>query len=198
MRWKTDISEGKTLCLSCYALNEVNDSECKRCKEELSQRKPNSLSITIAFSLGAALLLIPANFMSMMTTSSLGDARHDTILEGVFYFLDTGEYFIAVVIFLASICIPFIKIFILFFISWIAYSGKKELAPLGVRLYRFIQIIGKYSMLDIFVVAIMVSIVQFGQFVEIFPGLAAFFFASAVIMTIIATESFDPRLMWRG
>lgn len=131
-----------------------------------------------------------------MIGSSFGAQTIDTIFSGVLYFIGSQEYLIAVIIFLASICIPFIKVSILSYLLWIVRFKKREHALRGVRLYRFIRFIGKYSMLDVFVVAIMVSTVQFGNMVDVSAGSAALFFALAVILTIFATESFDPRLMW--
>lgn len=196
MSWITDISVDKSLCLSCYKLNDVGAFRCARCDEKLEQRKEGAFVKTLALTLGATLLLIPANILPMMIGSSFGAQTIDTIFSGVLYFIGSQEYLIAVIIFLASICIPFIKVSILSYLLWIVRFKKREHALRGVRLYRFIRFIGKYSMLDVFVVAIMVSTVQFGNMVDVSAGSAALFFALAVILTIFATESFDPRLMW--
>jgi len=167
-----------------------------RCGDKIEQRKEGAFILTLALTLAATLLLIPANMLPMMIGSSLGVQTIDTIFSGVLYFVGTKEYLIAGIIFLASICIPFIKVSILYYLLWIVRFKKQSHALRGVRLYRFIRFIGKYSMLDVFVVAIMVSTVQFGNMVDVNAGSAALFFASAVILTIFATESFDPRLMW--
>lgn len=196
MRWKTDINQKQQLCLLCYELNEIGSHYCRRCECELAQRKKRSLELTFVLALSATMLLVPANLLMMMATISLGEVTSDTLFGGVLYFYSTGEYEISIIIFLASICIPFIKLFVLYYLMYIVKFKKHSLALRGVRLYQFIRFIGKYSMLDVFVVAIMVSIVQFGVFAKVVAGEAAFFFTLAVILTILATESFDPRLLW--
>lgn len=191
-----DLEAEKTLCLSCGLLNPISSSVCSRCGKEIFQREPNSLLVTLVLALSATLLLIPANILTMMNVVSVGNTSSDTIFTGVLYFYDSGEIEIAIIIFIASICIPFIKIVILFYLLWIAYYSKSSHAYRGVKLYRLIRFIGKYSMLDVFAVAIMVGVVQFGSLAKVEAGYASLFFSIAVILTIIATEKFDTRLMW--
>lgn len=197
MKWTRDLEADKTLCLSCGLLNPASESVCSRCEATIEQREPNSLFITLILSLSATLFLVPANILTMMDVLSVGNSIKDTIFTGVLYFYDSGEVEIAIIIFIASICIPFIKLVILYYLLWIAYFSKTSHACRGVRLYRFIRFIGKYSMLDVFAVAIMVGVVQFGNLAKVTAGSAALFFSLAVILTIIATEKFDTRLMWK-
>lgn len=196
MRWKTDLLEHKTLCLNCFRLNEKSDTVCQRCGEGIAQRKSHAVKVPFALSLASVFFLVPANLLPIMLAYSVFGEDSDTIFSGVEYFFSTGEYFIALIIFTASICIPFVKIVILNYLFWITKFHKTAHAKRGVKLYKFIQFVGKYSMLDVFVVAIMVSVVQFGGLATIYAGLAALFFTMAVILTIVATEHFDPRLMW--
>jgi paraquat-inducible protein A len=133
----------------------------------------------------------------MMKVIKLGKVYQSTIWEGVVAFLEHGDYFIGITIFVASILVPFLKLAILWFLLAIARFKKlRRYRKLGVRLYRFIAFIGKYSMLDVFVVVLMVSFVQFGELIRIEAGPAVVPFGLAVIFTIIATEQFDTRILW--
>ncbi len=193
---KTDISESKALCLHCHYLNDVDDHICKRCESHVSQRKENSFSLTLAFALSSLIFLIPANLLPMMIVTTLGVDDASTIMEGVLYFLNHGSAGIGIVIFVASVAVPVFKLSVIFYLLIMTkIRGKKNL-KLAMKLYRIIEFIGKWSMLDIFVVALMVSMVQFKTLATIVTGPAAIAFALAVVLTIIATENFDSRLLW--
>jgi paraquat-inducible protein A len=194
--YETDITQNKKLCLKCELLNDDNDITCKQCGAKLYLRKPFSLALTLNYTLAAILFLIPANLLPMMIITSLGIDEGNTIMEGIIYFVKHGEVSIGVIIFLASIVVPVFKIVALLILVAIAHFKLEEFALLGIRLYRIIEVIGKWSLLDIFVVAIMIAMVQFQNLATVHAGGAAFAFASAVVLTMIATESFDPRLMF--
>ncbi|MFP4333195.1 MAG: paraquat-inducible protein A [Campylobacterales bacterium] len=196
MKWIRDLEVDKTLCHSCGALNPSSSEVCDKCEASISQREHNSLLKVLTLSISATLFLIPANILAMMSIISVGNVRYDTIFSGVLYFIESGETEIAVIIFIASICIPFVKLVILYYLLWIVFYSKTSHALRGVKLYRFIRFVGKYSMLDVFAVAIMVGVVQFGNLAKVEAGYASLFFALAVVLTIIATEKFDTRLMW--
>ena len=146
--------------------------------------------------LAAAALYIPANILPVMTVVELGDVDATTITEGMISFWQSGAYPIAMVIFTASILIPFLKIVAL---SWLclAASGKLHPSPamLG-RIYWFTELLGRWSMIDIFVVGILVALVQLGNYMTITPGPGALAFAGVVVLTMFAAMSFDPRLLW--
>ncbi|WDE95845.1 paraquat-inducible protein A [Lentisphaera profundi] len=196
MNWKTDISEGKVLCLICEELHDLEEVQCRRCSASISQRKPSSISQTWAYVLAATLFLIPANLMPMMVVTSMGTDEGSTIMEGVIYFLAHKEYGLGLIIFVASVAVPIFKLSVIYFLLLIIAFKQKEKAKLGLKLFHIIHCIGKWSMLDIFVVALMVSMVQFQGLATIQTGAAAISFCGAVIFTIIASEKFDPRLMF--
>lgn len=193
---KTDISESKSLCLHCHYLNDASEDRCKRCNSNISQRKKNSFTLTLAFAISSLIFLVPANLLPMMIVTTLGVDDASTIMEGVLYFLNHGSIGIGIVIFIASIAVPVFKLSVIFYLLILTkINGEKNL-KLAMKLYRIIEFIGKWSMLDIFVVALMVSMVQFKTLATIVTGPAAIAFALAVVLTIIATQSFDSRLLW--
>ncbi len=196
MHYQTDISSHKKLCLNCEWLNDIGDVTCKQCGTPVFQRKPYSLLRTWSYTLSAILFLIPANLLPMMIITKVGIDESNTIMEGVIYFVLHGEASIGVIIFLASIVIPIFKIAALLVLLLIVHFRAVFMALPGIRLYRFIQLIGKWSLLDIFVVAIMIAMVQFQNLATVKAGGAAFAFALSVILTMMATEAFDPRLMF--
>jgi paraquat-inducible protein A len=152
--------------------------------------------LTFFYTLASSLLIIPANLTPMMIVHTLGSDTGSTIMEGVLYFIYHGEFPLAAVIFIASIAVPFFKLAVLYFLLWISYFKRTDLAPLGTKLFKIIHIIGKWSMLDVFVVGLIVSMVQFGQLTSISAGPAAISFCLTVVFTIIASNTFDPRILW--
>ena len=196
MTWKTDISEGKSLCHLCEYLGEADEHECKRCGAGLHQRVENSLALTWGYVIAATLFLIPANLLPMMVVTALGNDEGSTIMEGVIYFFAHGDFGLGAVIFIASVVVPVFKLVVVYFLLLIVQFKQHDKSQLGIKLFHIIHLIGKWSMLDIFVVALMVSMVQFGGLASIQTGGAAIAFCAAVVFTIIATEKFDPRLMW--
>jgi paraquat-inducible protein A len=196
MHYKTDISLNKKLCLNCEYLNDSKDLTCKQCNQKIYTRKPYALTLTLSYIVATLLFLIPANLLPMMIITSMGIDEGSTIMEGVRYFLNHGEASIGIIIFLASIVVPIYKISVLLFLLIVAHFKLHNLAILGVKLYRTIRFIGKWSLLDIFVVAIMIGMVQFQTLATVKAGGAAFAFSLVVVLTMLATESFDPRLMF--
>jgi len=196
MSWSNDIVEEKTLCELCGHLQEDSISECYQCGAPMHQRIPHSIILTWGYALAATLFLIPANLLPMMVVTALGSDEGSTIMEGVIYFMKHGEFAIGAIIFIASIAVPIFKLMVLFYLLMIVRFKWHDRAMQATKLFHLIHFIGKWSMLDIFVVALMVSIVQFQSLASIHTGAAALAFASAVVFTIIATEKFDPRLMW--
>jgi paraquat-inducible protein A len=196
MKLKTDLSEGKSLCHMCEAVFSSDHDHCLRCGAVLHQRKPHSIAQTWGYVLAATLFLIPANLMPMMVVTALGEDDASTIIEGVIYFLSHKDYGLGLIIFIASVAVPVFKIAVIYFLLLLVHFRQFAKAKLGLKLYHVIHLIGKWSMLDIFVVALMVSMVQFEGLATIHTGAAALSFCGAVIFTIIATEKFDPRLMF--
>jgi paraquat-inducible protein A len=183
-------------CHTCGKVSPVALGDCPRCGTHLHLRKPNSIQRTIALMIAAAALYIPANILPIMTVVELGDITENTIFTGMRTFWRQGAYPIAIVIFTASILIPLLKIIAL---SWLclAASGKLNPSPgmLG-KVYWFTELLGRWSMVDIFVVGILVALVQLGNYMTITPGPGALAFAGVVVLTMFAAMSFDPRLLW--
>lgn len=194
------IDAGLLICHECHQLNPMQADAakqfCSRCGGQLHARRPNSLVRTWALLLTAAILYIPANLLPIMTVNSLGKGQSDTIMSGVITLVNYGMLPIAAVVFVASILVPTFK---LVGIALLLYSVQRH-QPMSARqrilMYRFIEWIGRWSMLDIFVIAILVAVVNFGSLASIEPGLGAGAFASVVIMTMLAALTFDPRLIW--
>jgi paraquat-inducible protein A len=190
------MEQGLAGCHTCGKTTPVSQKKCPRCGSALHLRKPNSIQRTLAFMFAAAALYVPANILPVMTVTELGDVDATTITKGMISFWKSGAYPIALVIFTASIMIPLLKIVAL---SWLclAASGKLHPSPdmLG-RVYWFTELLGRWSMIDIFVVGILVALVQLGNYMTITPGPGALAFAGVVVLTMFAAMSFDPRLLW--
>jgi paraquat-inducible protein A len=189
-------------CHSCHLLCRINLSKigvslvCPRCGSTLHQRKPNSLKRTWALVLAAIIFYIPANLLPVTVVISFGKTQSDTIMSGVIYFIATGMWPIALVIFVASILVPMLKLTILSFLL-ITVQRKSTWRPKDrTRLYRLTEAVGRWSMVDIYVVTILVALVNLGNLATIKAGPGAGFFAAVVVITMFAAMSFDPRLIW--
>lgn len=204
-----EISEGVTAadhnlisCHTCSLLINGNSIDehlhisCPRCEAPLHKRKANSLTKTWALILTAAILYIPANVYPVMTVIQFGSGDPNTIMSGVIHLIEGGMWGLAMIIFLASIVIPVLKLLIL---SYLAITVKKKS---GWRprdrtlLFRITEGVGAWSMVDIYVVAVLVGLVNLGALSTIKPGIGASFFGAVVVITMFAAHSFDPRLIW--
>lgn len=187
-------------CTICHAM--VGESlidhlgHCPRCKNEIHRRIPHSLQKTFALTLAAAILYIPANVLPIMTYSTLGEVETDTIMSGVIALVGAGLYWIALVVFVASVAVPLLKIMALTYLVFSVKLGMQSGARLRAKVYRITEFVGRWSMVDVFVVTIFVAIVQFGFVYTVEPEGAIVAFGAVVILTMIAAESFDPRLIW--
>jgi paraquat-inducible protein A len=198
----TALEKSLVSCHSCHlvcqasAVHGKGEMICPRCGSVLHQRKPHSLSRTWALVIAAFIFYIPANVLPITTVTSLGKAQSDTILSGVIYFIHTGMWPIALVIFIASIFVPLVKLFILTYLL-VSVQRKWQWRPKDrTRLYRITEAIGRWSMTDIYVVTILVALVRLGGLATIEAGPGAIFFAAVVVSTMFAAMSFDPRLIW--
>jgi paraquat-inducible protein A len=193
-------NSGLISCHSCHLLcqraKQTSHMLCPRCGAGMHDRKPNSIARTWALVLAAFIFYIPANVLPITIVISLGKAQSDTIMSGVIYFIHTGMWPIALVIFLASIFIPLLKLLILIFLLISVQRKSNWRRQDRTRLYRITEIIGRWSMVDIFVVTILVALVHLGGLATIHAGPGAIFFGAVVVITIIAAMSFDPRLIW--
>ena len=193
---------GLVSCSDCHLLSRIPKTSanevayCPRCGEDLHQRKPNSIIRTWALVITAMVFYIPANVLPMTLTTALGSTQGDTIMSGVIYFMTHGSWEIALVIFTASVFVPFLKFTILIYLLLSVQFKSIKRPKDRTRLYRFTEAIGRWSMLDIYVVTILVALVKLGFLADIEAGPAAIYFAAVVVTTMIAAESFDPRLIW--
>ncbi len=170
--------------------------QCPRCGAALHWRKPESLARTWALLLASAVLYIPANLLPITRGVALGKVQEDTILSGVLYFIKTGAWPIALVIFTASILVPLCKLLILAYLLVSVRRGWVSRRLDRTRLYRLTELVGRWSMVDVFVVTILVALVKLGAFVTMEARSGVVYFAAVVVLTMFAAESFDPRLIW--
>jgi len=173
-----------------------HDKHCPRCESEMHKRIPKSLEKTTALLIAATILYIPANVLPIMTYATLGEVGTDTIFSGVIELMAAGLWGIAIVVFVASIVVPMTKIFILAYLVWSVKSGMKTGLKQRAWLFRFTELIGRWSMVDVFVVTMLVALVQFGFVYTVEPEGAIIAFGAVVVLTMVAAESFDPRLLW--
>lgn len=169
---------------------------CSRCGFRLQVRKPDSIRRTWAFAIAAMLLYIPANTYPVLTVVRLGASQTSTILGGVRELLDLGMWPLAALVFFASVAVPVLKLIGLGILLISTHSGSGWALRDRTVLYRIVDAIGRWSMIDIFMESILVGLVQFGKLASVYPGPGAIAFAAVVILTMLAAHSFDPRLMW--
>lgn len=172
------------------------ESACARCGAELRARKENSLTRTWAFLIAAAILYVPANMLPILTTANLSEHTQDTILSGVVHLWKSGSWGLAMIVFIASIVVPLAKLISLSYLAWTAQRRSKWRPDQRTRLYRATHHVGRWSMVDIHVGATLVALVQLSPFASVEPGPAAIAFGAVVILTLLASQSFDPRLTW--
>ena len=184
------------LCPATPPERTAKAAKCPRCGATLHSRKPDSIARTWALVIAACIFYIPANVLPMTTVTSLGQVQSDTIMSGVIYFIQSGSWPIALVIFIASIFVPLVKLFILGYLL-VSVQHRSHFRPKDrTRLYLITEAVGRWSMLDIFVVTILVALVNLGALATIQAGPAALHFAAVVVITMVAAMSFDPRLIW--
>ncbi len=169
---------------------------CPRCRAAVHRRKPDSIHRTWALVITAAMLYVPANVFPVMKVISLGKAQEDTILSGAVYLLVHGMWPLALIVVFASIVVPLLKLIALAFLL-ISIQRRWSWRPVErTRLYRIVEGVGRWSMTDIYVVTILVALVRLGNLATIEAGIGAVYFAGVVILTMLAAQSFDPRLIW--
>ena len=169
---------------------------CPRCDADLHPRKPASLQRSWAWLIAAAIIYIPANTLPVSIITWFGETKGDTIISGIWGLADSGDIPVAGILFACSIMVPALKIIVL---AWLllAVQFKSVWRPRDrTRLYRFIEVIGRWSMLDIFVIGILASLAQLGAIATIHAGAGAISFCIVVVLTMMAASSFDPRLAW--
>ncbi|HEY0254225.1 MAG TPA: paraquat-inducible protein A [Kofleriaceae bacterium] len=195
---KRAIDLGLTACRTCELVFRVDgpSGTCPRCGEPVRIRKRNARIRAWAFLSAAAVLYIPANTLVMMQTEQFPDHREDTILSGISYLWSEGAIGLAGLVFLASIVVPLVKIIAMGVLLVTADKHSQWRREGRTSLYRVLEAVGHWSMLDVFVVALLTAVVQLGRFARVEPGPALLPFAGVVILTMLASSSFDPRAIW--
>jgi paraquat-inducible protein A len=193
------ISHGLVSCHTCGMLSRLNAQQaahCPRCSSRLHARKPDSLSRTWALVVLAYVLYIPANLLPILESRALLTAESNTIISGIVLFWESGSWMIATLVFIASIVVPLTKLLALTLLL-VSVQRKSRARPYQrTQLYRMVEFIGRWSMLDIYVVALTVTLVQVGTLASIEVGPGALAFGAVVVVTMIAARTFDPRLIW--
>ncbi len=190
---------GLVLCTECHSIYRFVadvDMQCTCCGAELHQRKPNSLQRTWALLITSIILFIPANTLTIMNVAYFGNDDPSTIMGGVILLLQMGSYPVALVVFTASVVVPVFKMLgiamILLSLKYKVNLSDKQ----RIRMFRFIEFIGRWSMLDIFVISILAALVNIKGVAVISAGIAATAFGGVVVLTMLAANSFDTRLLW--
>lgn len=173
-----------------------DDARCPRCDEALDFRKPRSLERTAAYVIAAAVCYIPANLLPVLTTTTSAGAESDTILQGVVLLWSPTGWPLSLIVLIASIMIPVGKIVALAYLLITVRRGSIANNTQRVRMYRMVRLIGRWSMVDVFVDTFTAALVQLQPLMSVQPAPGLFFFAMVVILTMLAAESFDPRLIW--
>ncbi|MDI5933377.1 paraquat-inducible protein A [Halomonas kalidii] len=196
---QTAAPQGLAGCATCGLVNRLETdrhSHCRRCGERLQARLPHSLQRTWALLAAAAVMYIPANVYPIMTTTNLGNSSPSTIIGGVVELLEMGSWPVALVIFVASVIVPVGKMVALAWLCLVVERSHELNAVTRTRLYRVTEFIGRWSMVDVFVVAILVALIRAGSLMSITPGPAALAFGAVVVITMLSAMTFDPRLIW--
>jgi paraquat-inducible protein A len=197
------VSAARRGLLACHVCKLVSQADsggaggcCPRCGAKLHVRKPDSIARTWALLLAAMILYIPANVLPVTDTSTLFGDQTDTIMSGVVFLWTSGSWPLAVVVFVASIMVPMLKIISLMFLLLSVQLRSTWQPAQRIRLYRLVELVGRWSMLDIYVITFLVALVQLRALATIKAGPAAAAFGAVVVLTMCATMSFDPRLIW--
>jgi paraquat-inducible protein A len=181
-------------CHGCTHVLSNEEKVCPHCGARLHSRKENSIQKTLALLFTGIIFYIPANILPMLSTRLLGSDSNSTIIGGAIELWSYGSYPIAAVIFIASVLIPLAKFCSML---WLCFSIRQnQQALMRTKMYRLNEFIGRWSMIDVFVVAVLVAMLQMGNLITIIPGPAAIAFCCSVILTMLAAQNFDPRLIW--
>jgi paraquat-inducible protein A len=191
---------GLLSCEACQMLSRPASATehgfCPRCGEALEVRHYASIQTTWALVIAAAVCYIPANALPVLNTTTLGESEGDTILSGVAFLYASGSWPLALIVLVASVMIPLGKLAALVYLLITVQRGSVTSSHERTRLYRMVEFIGRWSMLDVFVCAFTVALVQLQPLMSVAPGAGVLFFAAVVVLTMLAAEAFDPRLIW--
>jgi paraquat-inducible protein A len=172
------------------------DARCPRCDARLSMRKPRSLTRALAFLLAGYILYLPANLLPVIQTTTFRGSETDTITSGVAKLIASGSWLLGALVFFASVVVPLLKLATLTLLIGSVYWRSQQAPLQRTRLFRFVEFVGRWSMLDIYVITLLVGLVQIQSLATIEPRAGAAAFAAVVISTMFSALSFDPRLIW--
>lgn len=202
-RSKTLVTAAQAGLVSCEICNllarpasAADPGYCPRCGEELVWRRHHSIQYTWALMIAAAICFIPANMLPVLSTTAFGSTESDTILGGVVFLFTSGSWPLGLIVLIASVMVPAGKLVALAYLLITVQRGVPGNGRERTRLYRMVEFIGRWSMLDVFVDTFTVALVQLQPLMSVAPGPGVLFFAAVVVLTMIAAESFDPRLIW--
>jgi len=192
----TGIRQGLRSCPCCTAILPAENPVCPRCETKGFVRRKHSLQWTLALLITSVILYLPANIMPIMITDLLGDKMPSTIIAGVVLLWSEGSYPVAMVIFIASIMVPTLKMIAIGWLCWNANgNGRRDNERMHL-LYEVVEFVGRWSMIDVFVIAVLSALVRMGGLMNIYPAMGAVMFALVVVMTMFSAMTFDPRLLW--
>jgi paraquat-inducible protein A len=197
---RTGLREGFVSCGACGLLSRPagaeEPGECPRCGQELEFRRRDAIQRTWALVIAAGICYLPANILPVMRTTTLTSEEPDTIISGVVYLYASGSWYLALILLIASVMIPLAKLAALAYLLITVQRGSIRNNRERARLYRALEIIGRWSMVDVFVATFVVALIQLKPLMSVAPEPGVLFFSGVVILTIFAAESFDPRLIW--
>ncbi|MGE1561213.1 membrane integrity-associated transporter subunit PqiA [Pantoea septica] len=190
------LEQGMRSCPCCTAILAADHPDCPRCGVIAAPRRKHSLQWTLALLFTSLMIYIPANMLPIMVTETLGTPYPSNIMAGVILLWSDGSYPVALVIFIASIMVPSLKMLAIGWLCWNA-SGRGHRDSERMHLiYEIVEFVGRWSMIDVFVIAVLSALVRMGQLMNVYPATGALLFALVVILTMIAAMTFDPRLTW--
>ncbi|MEA3135389.1 MAG: paraquat-inducible protein [Gammaproteobacteria bacterium] len=189
---------GLLVCSHCRATVRGIGSRalCPRCGAPIHPRRPHSVATTTALLVSAAILYVPANLLPVMHTHTFFSDDDDTIMSGVISLLHEGSWPLALLVFVASIVVPLLKLLAM---GWLLFAVVRQSPGNALqrsKLFRLVEFIGRWSMLDVYAIALLVSLVQLRSLANIHAGLGALAFGAVVVLTMLAAQSFDERLLW--
>ncbi len=199
---RTGLNADLALCPCCHKLQRLVPTApnarlcCRRCGSAIHARFPNSIARTWAYTLAGLVMMIPANIYPVMTVIYLGRGEPDTIMSGVIHLFQAGMYPIATLVFIASIAVPMMKLLGIILLLLVVQGHWPLSSRQCTQMYRIIEFIGRWSMLDLFMISVLVTLVDLGSIATITAGPGASAFATVVVLTIFAALSFDPRQIW--
>jgi paraquat-inducible protein A len=196
----TGAQTGLMSCETCGLLSRPASPDetgyCPRCGAALEWRRPRSVATTWALIVAAAICYIPANLLPVLGTTTFGGTEYDTIMGGVVFLYTSGSWPLALIVLIASVMVPLGKLAALGYLLITVQRGSLRSTQERTRLYRMVELIGRWSMLDVFVDTFTVALVQLQPLMSVEPGTGVMFFAAVVVLTMIAAGTFDPRLIW--